>query len=102
MEANEKSTVKGLEDNITYTNPDYGYCICSIDCEGEEITLVGCIPGISEGEYIFAEGKWVNHPTYGEQFSVETYRRELPATTDAILSYVSSGVIKGIGPVTAK
>ena len=98
----EKSTVKGLVDNITYSNPDNGYCICSIDCEGAEITLVGCIPGISEGEYIFAEGKWVNHPTYGEQFSVETYRRELPATTDAILSYLSSGVIKGIGPVTAK
>ena len=54
MEANEKSTVKGLVDNITYTNPDNGYCICSIDCEGEEITLVGCIPGISEGEYIDA------------------------------------------------
>lgn len=98
----EKATVKGLVDNITYSNPDNGYCICSIDCEGDEITLVGCIPGISEGEYIFAEGRWVNHPTYGEQFSVETYRRELPATTDAILSYLSSGVIKGIGPVTAK
>ena len=102
MEINEKATVKGLVDNITYTNPDNGYTICSIDCEGDEITLVGCIPGISEGEYIFAEGKWVNHPTYGEQFSVESYRRELPATTDAILSYLSSGVIKGIGPVTAK
>ncbi len=102
MEINEKATVKGLVDNITYTNPDNGYTICSIDCEGDEITLVGCIPGISEGEYIYAEGKWVNHPTYGEQFSVESYRRELPATTDAILSYLSSGVIKGIGPVTAK
>lgn len=102
MDNTQKATVKGLVDNITYTNPDNGYCICSIDCEGEEITLVGCIPGISEGEYIFAEGKWTTHPTYGEQFSVESYRRELPATTEAMLSYLSSGVIKGIGPVTAK
>lgn len=102
METNEKATVKGLVNNITYSNPDNGYCVCSIDCEGEEITLVGCVPGICEGEYIYAEGKWVNHPTYGEQLSVESYRRELPATTDAILSYLSSGVIKGIGPVTAK
>lgn len=102
MENTEKASVRGLVDNITYSNPDNGYTICTIDFEGEPITLVGCIPGISEGEYIFAEGKWVNHPTYGEQFSVETYRRELPATTDAILSYLSSGVIKGIGPVTAK
>ena len=50
----EKSTVKGLVDNITYSNPDNGYCICSIDCEGTEVTLVGCIPGISEGEYMAA------------------------------------------------
>ena len=98
----EKSSVKGLVDNITYTNPDNGYTICTIDCEGEQITLVGCIPGINEGEYIFAEGSWKNHPTYGMQFSVESYRKELPATNDAILAYLSSGVIKGIGPVTAK
>ncbi len=96
------NTVKGMVDNITYHNPDNGYTICTIDCEGEEITLVGCIPAINEGEYIFAEGVWKNHHTYGRQFSVESYKRELPATTDAILSYLSSGVIKGIGPVTAK
>lgn len=98
----QKDAVKGLVDNITYSNPDNGYTICSIDCEGEQITLVGCIPGISEGEYIYAEGKWTNHPTYGQQFAVETYRRELPATSRSILSYLSSGIIKGIGPVTAK
>lgn len=100
--ANSNNTVKGMVDNITYHNPDNGYTICTIDCEGEEITLVGCIPAINEGEYIFAEGVWKNHPTYGRQFSVESYKRELPATTEAILSYLSSGVIKGIGPVTAK
>jgi len=96
------NTVKGMVDNITYHNPDNGYTICTIDCEGEEITLVGCIPAINEGEYICAEGVWKNHPTYGRQFSVESYKKELPATTDSILSYLSSGVIKGIGPVTAK
>ena len=96
------NTVKGMVDNITYHNPDNGYTICTIDCEGEEITLVGCIPTISEGEYIFATGVWKNHPTYGRQFSVESYKKELPATEDSILSYLSSGVIKGIGPVTAK
>ncbi len=97
-----KTNVKGLVENITFHNPDNGYTICTIDCEGEEITLVGCIPAINEGEYIYAEGCWKNHPTYGEQFNVESYRKELPATTDAILAYLSSGVIKGIGPVTAK
>ena len=96
------NTVKGMVDNVTYHNPDNGYTICTIDCEGDEITLVGYIPAISEGEYIYAQGSWKNHPTYGRQFCVESYKKELPATTEAILSYLSSGVIKGIGPVTAK
>ena len=99
---NNNNTVKGMVDNVTYHNPDNGYTICTIDCEGEEITLVGYIPAINEGEYIYATGTWKNHPTYGRQFSVENYKKELPATTDSILSYLSSGVIKGIGPVTAK
>ncbi len=96
------NTVKGMVDNVTYHNPDNGYTICTIDCEGEEITLVGYIPAINEGEYIYAQGSWKNHPNYGRQFSVESYKKELPATKDSILSYLSSGVIKGIGPVTAK
>lgn len=99
---NNNNTVKGMVDNVTYHNPDNGYTICTIDCEGEEITLVGYIPAINEGEYIYAEGTWKNHPTYGRQFSVESYKKELPATTESIISYLSSGVIKGIGPVTAK
>ena len=100
--ASNKATVKGLVENITYHNPDNGYTICRIDNDGEPVTLVGCIPAINEGEYITAEGVWKNHPTYGLQLSVESYKKELPATTESILCYLSSGVIKGIGPVTAK
>ena len=47
---NNNNTVKGMVDNVTYHNPDNGYTICTIDCEGEEITLVGYIPAINEGE----------------------------------------------------
>ena len=97
-----KGSVKGLVENITYHNPDNGYTICRVDNDGEQVTLVGCIPAINEGEYITAEGVWKNHPTYGLQLSVESYKKELPATTESILCYLSSGVIKGIGPVTAK
>ena len=63
--ASQKGSVKGLVENITYHNPDNGYTICRIDCDGEPVTLVGCIPAINEGEYIVADGIWKNHPTYG-------------------------------------
>lgn len=102
MSDNGKQTVKGLVDNITYQNPDNGYTVCTVDYEGNPVTLVGIIPTLTEGEYISAEGLWTSHPTYGKQFSVTSYQKELPATSDSILAYLSSGVIKGIGPVTAR
>jgi len=102
MSDNGKQTVKGLVDNITYQNPDNGYTVCTVDYEGNPVTLVGIIPTLTEGEYISAEGSWTSHPTYGKQFSVTSYQKELPATSDSILAYLSSGVIKGIGPVTAR
>ena len=102
MSDNGKQTVKGLVDNITYQNPDNGYTVCTVDYEGNPVTLVGIIPTLTEGEYISAEGSWMSHPTYGKQFSVTSYQKELPATSNSILAYLSSGVIKGIGPVTAR
>jgi len=98
----ENHTIKGLVDNITYQNPDNGYTVCTVDCDGEIITVVGNIPMLCEGEFISAAGSWTNHATYGRQFVVESYQKELPATTESILAYLSSGVIRGIGPVTAK
>ncbi len=98
----ENCKIQGLVDNITYQNPDNGYTVCTVDCDGEPVTVVGNIPMLCEGEYISAQGSWTNHTTYGRQFVVESYQKELPATTESILAYLSSGVIKGIGPVTAK
>lgn len=94
--------VEGVVENITYQNPENGYTVCTIDHDGESITIVGNIPMLCEGEYICATGTWTSHATYGLQFLVQSYHKELPATTGAILAYLSSGAIKGIGPVTAK
>lgn len=94
--------IKGIVEDVVFQNPENGYTICVIDCDGEPITLTGIIPGIAEGEMISAMGEWVNHPSYGRQFSVSSYSKELPATAAAILTYLSSGAIKGIGPVSAK
>lgn len=99
---NTQITVKGIIEDVVFQNADNGYTICVIDADGEPVTLVGVIPAACEGEMISAMGEWVNHPTYGKQFSVSSYSKELPATSAAILTYLSSGAVKGIGPVTAK
>ena len=98
----QKITVKGIIEDVIFQNAENGYTICVIDADGEPVTLTGIIPAAVEGEMISAEGEWVNHPTYGRQFSVSAYSKEMPATAAAILTYLSSGAVKGIGPVTAK
>lgn len=99
---NSDISVKGVIEDIVFHNGENGYTICIIDSEGEPITLTGIMPGLNEGEMLSAKGNWVTHPTYGRQFSVTEYSKEMPATSAAILTYLSSGAVKGIGPVSAK
>ena len=101
-----KETVTGVIEKITYQNEENGYTVCRIssestDNDGELITLVGIMPMINEGELITAEGEWSFHRTFGKQFSVEYFEKKLPKNAAAILHYLSSKTIKGIGPKTA-
>ncbi len=95
-------SVEGIVQEIIFTNEANGYTICELKGEAEEITLVGYMPFINEGETLKASGKWVVHPEYGRQLKVELYEKVLPHTADEILKYLSSGAIKGIGPSTAQ
>ena len=101
-----KETVIGVIEKITYQNEENGYTVCRIssestDNDGELITLVGIMPMINEGELITAEGQWSFHRTFGRQFSVEYFEKKLPKNAAAILHYLSSKTVKGIGPKTA-
>ena len=60
------------------------------------------MPFINEGETVKVTGRWVIHPDYGEQLKVEFYEKKLPQTVDAMERYLASGIIKGVGPATAK
>lgn len=60
------------------------------------------MPYLCEGESIEAGGKWTVHPQFGHQFSVEYYEKQLPSTESAILKYLASGAVRGIGKATAK
>ncbi len=94
--------VEGVVETVIYHNEQNGYSVIDLAIdEGEFITLTGIMPLISEGETLKAMGRWEVHPTYGRQFKVEYYEKHLPASESAILKYLSSRAVKGIGPVTA-
>ncbi len=92
----------GVVEDIIYSNGENGYTVCTINCGGEPITLVGIMPYIGEGETVKVQGEWQLHSTFGRQFRVDYFEKKLPTTTAAILKYLASGAIKGIGPVTAE
>lgn len=101
--AEELVETSGLVERIIYQSEQTGYTVCDLSDEsGELVTLVGIMPFLSEGETIKALGRWEMHSSYGRQFKVEYYEKELPSSVPAILKYLSSRAVKGIGPVTAK
>ena len=98
----EQETVSGTVESIVYRNPQNDYTV--IEMTGDDnsmITAVGVLPCIAEGEEIILYGKWSTHPSYGRQFSAETFEKRLPSDVHAILRYLASGAVRGIGPVIA-
>ena len=93
--------IKGSVDRIIFRNEQNGYSVIELEVEDGTITAVGIMPCVSVGEDLKLIGEFKSHPTFGEQFSVEACERSMPTTTAAILKYLSSGVIKGIGISTA-
>ena len=95
--------LEGQVERITFHNSDNGFSILRVKTRNtpDLITMVGSFPGISPGESVRAQGQWVHHPRYGEQFKVISYQTLVPATEKGIEKYLGSGLIKGIGPVTA-
>ena len=99
---NEKIEIVGIIEKITYKNSQNGYTVCTVKASKEHITVVGILPFISIGDNVKFNGKFIVHPIYGEQFSAEYYETVAPKTVASILRYLSSGVIKGVGPATAE
>lgn len=94
--------VEGNVVEIVYTNPENGYTVCEIDSMEEGVfTATGYMPYLNEGERVAITGMWVTHPEYGEQFKAEYYESVLPTEEDAIVRYLSSGIVPGIREATA-
>ncbi len=94
--------IKGQIESIVFYNEENGYMVCNLDVENELITCVGNMPFIQIGDLVKLEGNMINHALYGEQFKVNSFEKLLPSTTQEIEKYLGSGIIKGVGPATAK
>lgn len=93
--------VEGYVERIVYRNEDNGYTVMTVVEDNEEYTCVGIVQVINEGEYIEIEGEMNTHSSYGEQISITHYTIKVPEDEIAIIRYLGSGAIKGIGPKMA-
>ncbi len=96
--------LEGAVERITYYNEENGYSVVrlSVNTRSDLVTVVGNLPEVQPGESLQLEGRWKTHPQYGLQFDAEWCKQILPATVEGIRAYLGSGMIKGVGPVTAK
>ena len=102
MSEQELEIIQGTIGAVVYQNYDNGYAVLRLSVGGgATVTVVGTIPLPAVGERLMVTGKWSTHASYGRQFEAEFLERLLPQTSNEILSYLSSRIIKGIGPKTA-
>ena len=94
-------TISGIISKITFRNEANAYTVAVLKTKTEEIVVVGTLPFINEGDSVDLEGEYTVHATYGEQFKVSSFTQRTPENSAAILRYLSSGAIKGVGPTTA-
>ncbi len=94
--------IEGSIEEIIFRNDQNGYTVAILDFKGTMVTIVGKLLDANIGENLALEGEYVNNSKYGFQFSFSSYEVILPTTLAGIERYLSSGLIKGVGPVTAK
>ncbi|MEM9090829.1 MAG: ATP-dependent RecD-like DNA helicase [Cyanobacteria bacterium P01_F01_bin.53] len=97
-------TVKGVVERLTFHSEESGYTVARLKVPKERdlITVTGSFANIQPGQTLWMAGEWRDHPKYGLQFQAKHYRETKPATLTGIEKYLGSGLIKGVGPVTAK
>ncbi|MBQ1244928.1 MAG: ATP-dependent RecD-like DNA helicase [Clostridia bacterium] len=90
-------------EEIVYHSPTSDYTVITVsDKNGDLDTAVGDLPYVCVGETVKLYGRWGSHSEYGKQFEADSFEKLLPTDVSSILSYLSAGNIKGIGPITAR
>ncbi|MCH5325010.1 MAG: ATP-dependent RecD-like DNA helicase [Eubacterium sp.] len=94
--------LSGSVEDVIYKNPENGYIVLNLGCDEGLITVIGVLGDINEGERLSLRGGWITSAKYGRQFKAVICERSMPTTPEEITAYLSSGVIKGLGPALAK
>ncbi len=96
--------LQGIVERVTYHAEDSGYTVARLKVPSAHdlITIVGSFPDIHAGQTLRLTGYYREHAKYGQQFQVVSAQETKPATLTGLEKYLGSGLIKGIGPVTAK
>jgi exodeoxyribonuclease V alpha subunit len=97
-------TLSGTIERVTFHNAETGFAVLRVQAPGRRglVTVVGRLPSADAGENIEASGAWTVDRTHGEQFAAESLRCVPPHTVEGIEKYLSSGMVKGIGPAYAR
>lgn len=93
--------VTGYVEHIVFRNEENGYTVFQLESEAGEVTCVGTLNFISEGERLEIKGDYVNHNIYGSQLKISSYEMKEPEDLISIERYLGSGAIKGVGATLA-
>ena len=97
-----KEEVTGHISELIYTNESNYYAVLLFETEEEQFFAVGYIPSPRLGRNYRLTGEWKTHPKYGEQFAFSSFEELAPTGANAIYAYLASGLIRGVGPSTAR
>ncbi len=98
----ERITLSGSVESVIFRSESSDYTVIELlSDKGDRVVAVGNMPYLSEGEEAVLSGFYTTHAEYGKQFSVETYEKHLPTGAAAILKYLSSRTVRGVGAATA-
>ena len=97
--------LKGIVQGITHHNPVNGWSLLRVqpfDQRLEPIKVVVHQARVFAGATMLFSGSWQDHPRFGRQFKAVSALELKPATAAALEKYIGSGLIKGVGPKTAR
>ncbi len=98
------SKFEGTVEDIVFRNDQNGWTVASVKLDGDKkrIAAVGVMPFLSTGEHAIFDGELTDHRDYGKQIKVSSYEATRPETKSGVERFLASGLIKGVGPATAK
>lgn len=96
--------LNGTVQSIIFRNAENGYTVLSLlnDADQRTVTCVGVLPLLNVGDTVSVTGEESYHQRFGSQFKVNSYTRKAPSSNSAIIRYLESGVVRGVGPAMAR